>query len=254
MQTLILQSAPPAPPAWLARCMASVRGWCAAQGHAYRLLGDELFDAVPADIVARFGGGARIPKSDLGRLTWIARLLDEGWGRVMWIDADVILFDPAAMTLPPDVPYACAREHWLWHGAEGIAAREAVTNALLLFSTRAGLLDWYAAQAVTILREAPLPLNRIALGPQLLTDLHAVQPLPLIESVATLSPLLMAEIHAGGGPALAAHRAAWTHPVAGAHLCRSLGQTRDGPALVPANIFDPVIDRLLTEGTALLNA
>ncbi|MET0270668.1 MAG: hypothetical protein ABW173_09595, partial [Sphingomonas sp.] len=153
----------------------------------------------------------------------------------------------------PDDPFACGRELWVWAQDGALRTRDNPTNALLAFTTRAGLLDWYLNAAHRILREAPLPVHRLALGPQLLTDVHRLRPLPLIESVATLSPLLIAETIAGGGPGLARHRSGWRARISGAHLCRSLGQTADGPALTPADAFDPAIDRLLRDGATLLN-
>lgn len=251
--TLIIQSAPPAPPAWLERCMASVVAWAALRGYRYRRLDDRLFDRVPADIVARLGQGARIPLSDIARLLALEAALAEGYARVAWLDADILVFDPPALALPDDTPFACAREFWIWADADGLHARHTVNNALLSFATRDGLLEWYLDAAHQILRTAPLPLERLTLGPQLLSDLHNRRALPLMEGVATLSPLLIEETITGGGAGLVAHRAAWRARVAGAHLCRSLGHTGEAPALVHPSAFDPAIDRLLADGPALLN-
>lgn len=251
--TLIIQSAPPAAPAWLERCMASVAAWSGLHGFGYRRLDDGLFAAVPADIVARVGPGMRITLSDIARLLALDAALAEGFARVAWFDADILVFDASALALPDATPFACGREYWVWAEDGRLHARHTITNALLCFATRDGLLDGYLHAAHRILRTAPLPLDRLAIGPLLLSDLHQRRALPLMTGIATLSPLLIEETIAGGGAGLAAHRAAWRERVAGAHLCRSLGHTGEAPALVHPSAFDPVIDRLLARGPALLN-
>ena len=81
--TLVLQSYRPAPVArWLARCLASVADWASRQGHDHLLLDDAFFAIVPDWYAARCGG-ERLPVTDLARLLWTRRLLDEGHARVI---------------------------------------------------------------------------------------------------------------------------------------------------------------------------
>ncbi|SFS04063.1 hypothetical protein [Sphingomonas jatrophae] len=239
-------------PPWLARCLDSVEGWARGAGFAYRRLGDALFDPLPAWTLAA-ADGARLALTDLARLLWIEPLLDTA-DAVLWLDADVLVFDPAAMRLP-DAPAALARERWIWRDSASIHADERLSNAAMLFTAGDGLLAWYRRTAETILRDAPKPLNRTALGPQLLTALGRARPVPRIECVPTLSPALMEDLLAGDGPALASHRAHWAHPVGAAHLCRSLGGTPDAPDLVGEGVQAELVERLLREGgTALSSA
>ena len=90
--TLILQSFTPPPwPAWRRRCIRSVERWAAGKGCTHRFIGDELFDPIPP--AAREGcKGARLPLADIGRLMWLERLLAVGWRRVIWLDADILIF------------------------------------------------------------------------------------------------------------------------------------------------------------------
>ena len=132
--TLIIQSAPAQPPAWLDRCMATVAAWAARRGYAYTRLDDALFEIVPADIRARLGPQARIQLSDIARLLWIARGLATGHARVAWIDSDILLFDPGRFDLP-GMAFACGRELWVWIEGGGMRFRSNATNA----PARAGL-------------------------------------------------------------------------------------------------------------------
>lgn len=246
---LVVQSWPAgAGPAWVTRCLDSVAAWAAAAGHRYRRLGDELFDPLPGWTLEA-AAGARLALTDLARLLWIERLLGEG-RPVLWLDADVLVIDPAAMHLP-DAPYALARERWIWRESGAVQAEERLSNAAMAFAGTDGLLDWYLRAAWTILREAPRPLNRTALGPQLLTALGRARPVPRIECVATLSPAVMDDLLAGGGDALDDHRAHWPAPIGAAHLCRSLGGTDDAPDLVAEGVQADLVARLL-DGRARL--
>ncbi|RZL52160.1 MAG: hypothetical protein EOP70_17305 [Variovorax sp.] len=248
---LVVQSWFGAKLSWIECCLASVEGWAGAAGACYLRLDDALFDPLPgwAHDAAR---GARLALTDYARLLWLRRLLGAA-ERVIWLDADVLVFDPAGLVFP-DAPFALARERWIWREAGTVRAEERVSNAAMLFSRAGGLLDWYVAACETILRDAPRPLNRTALGPQLLTALQAQRPVPLIDSIATLSPAVMADLLAGGGEALADHQAHWPARVAAAHLCRSLGGTTDAPHLVDESVQRAVVERLLTGGPALLGA
>src|SRR3712207_5158733 len=114
-KTLVFQSyRTDAVPLWLERCLASVRHWSELQGFGYRLLGDELFDILPAGVDLR-SAPQGLAATDLARLLWCRRFLDEGFARVVWADADILVLSAGAFTLP-DAPYLLCRE--LWTGLE----------------------------------------------------------------------------------------------------------------------------------------
>ena len=218
-KVLVLQSdRPPPRPEWRRRCLASVEGWAAGQGYAYRLIGDELFDPIP-DELERACVGVLLPLTDIGRLLWLQKLLREGWDRVIWLDADILIFDPS-LRLTGE---AVGREIWISKGREtGYRAAESVNNCVLSVAAqsplRQRLLEATLAEAASF-RAAPHPR---ALGPDLFRRLHAADPLPVAPDIAMASPIMLAAL-AGGDPApLAAHRAVWVGPVRAANLCGSL--------------------------------
>lgn len=222
MSTLALQSLHDGAPGWLGRCLGSVRDWAAAQGHAYRFIGDELFDPIPQPARAACRG-ATLPLTDLGRLLWMRRLHEEGWDRVIWLDADVLVLDP---TLRIDGE-GVGREAWISRApGGGFRALPGVNNCAMSFAAGSPLLARYLAAALEAaegLTAAPHPR---ALGPDLLLRLHRAAPFPLIPDIAMLSPLVLGALDAGDPAPAAAHDAVWAGPVRAANLCGSLADHR----------------------------
>jgi hypothetical protein len=81
----------------------------AERGLAYEVVGDELFDAVPADLTpwAAPASLGLLPATDVARLALMRRRLADGWESVLWLDADVLVFDGPRVVLPaPGVDFA----------------------------------------------------------------------------------------------------------------------------------------------------
>ena len=83
-------------PPWIETCLASVRAWSEANAWDYRMFHDEALDLVP-DWFRRKAEGRLPVVSDLARLLLARDLLATGYRRVVWVDADVLLFDGAAV-------------------------------------------------------------------------------------------------------------------------------------------------------------
>ena len=231
--TLVLQSyRTTAVPEWIGECLASVRGWAEGGDYGYRLLGDELFELIPPELVA-LGAPPALPATDLARLRWCRRLLREGWERVIWLDADIFVADPESFRVDAQEPARLCREFWTWREGRQLHARRAVTNCAMSFVRGAAFLDRYIALCEELARTSEGPLHRLALGPALLTRLDREAPLPQIGTVATLSPLLIAALRRRDRALLALFLRHWGGPVHAVHLCRSLGGQGDGPRLNP---------------------
>ena len=97
MRSLVFQLAPEQRPEWYEPCLDSVRRWAAAEGFQYRLYGDEAFERVPPSLREKCGG--RMPMlADLARLAVARALLErEGWERVIYADADFLIWDGRAL-------------------------------------------------------------------------------------------------------------------------------------------------------------
>ena len=97
-----------------------------------------------------------------------------------------------------------------------------VHNAFLMFRHGNHLLDFYQVTAERLLRlnQGSMPPQYI--GPKLLTALHNIARLPVLESAGMLSPAVLRDLADGGGDALDLFRRRSPLPVHAANLCASL--------------------------------
>lgn len=253
MTSLVLQSFHDDPPAWIAAAMASVRAWAASRGFDYRLVGDEIFDRVPAVLRDKAGGYPQIA-TDLGRLSLLREALEDGCERAVWLDADVVVFDPHRLDLAAADAhgYAFGREVWVQSrrdGRPGWEVRRNVHNAICVFDRANPMLDFYAHAAARVLARAEagrLPPQIV--GPKLLTSLHNTVNLPLIEACGMASPPVVRDLVTGGGPALDLLRAESTVPPAALNLCHSLVVGEADDERLDAETMQAAVGRLMDQG------
>lgn len=252
---LVLQSHPVDPPAWMVRCLDSVAAWATAWGHARRVEGDApFFGRLPADV--RAGAERRGPVlADLGRLLWIREELAGGrWHRVAWLDADVVVFDPARLNLSAGTTHAFGREVWVEDGANPARPRlrRHVHNAVCVFGPEDPVLPFLIHVAVGILRRAePGRTAPQIIGPKLLSHLHGVADFPLIEAVGMASPAVLHDLagpQGRNGPAWQALASAHRAPLAALNLCASLVRPAacDDPTVVGEPLVHAALDRLFS--------
>lgn len=231
-----------------------MRAWAERQGYAYRWLDDALFDALAPELRSRLAA-APVVASDLARLEVLAAALDEGFDTVVWWDADTLIFEPERLRLP-DAPYAVGREVWLQPLTGPPRAYVKVHNALLMFRRGNPFLNFYRHAAERVLRAHDGPMVPQLVGPKLLTALHNLMRLPVLESAAVLSPRLFAALMAqNAAPAAVKDRArvlALFHrrspePPAAFNLCASSvqrGELDDGALLSFCTAQQPWRERL----------
>jgi hypothetical protein len=242
--TLVIQShRDPLPLPWLRRCLDSVAHWAEASGYDYRLLGDELFASLPADLLEKTGE-QRVIASDLARLDALRQGLAEGYDRVVWCDADFLIFDAARFVLPQG-DCALGREVWLQADERNRPrAYVKVHNAMLMFRRGNSFLEFYRDAAERLLRQNQGGMPPQFIGPKLLTALHNIAALPVMESAAMLSPMVIRDRIAGQGEALRLFRQKSAVPAAGANLSSSLTRREK----ISDADMDRLIDLLLQEG------
>lgn len=219
--TLVIQShRSPLPYAWLTHCLESVRHWCERNHFEYRFLSDELYDFLPKDVSERVKD-RKVIASDLARLYVLQEALSTKTETVVWLDADFLIFDPVNFVIP-DESCAVGREVWVQHDKHGrMKTFKKVHNAFLMFRKGNHFLDFYTetAQRLLLKNQGGIPPQFI--GPKLLTALHNVSQLPVMESAGMLSPLVIKNINQGGGEALQYFIRHSPCPIAGANLCIS---------------------------------
>ncbi len=242
MSVCVLQShRSPLPHPWLAACLASVSEWAELRGYDYRFVGDALFDVLPEDIRRRNDIGTVI-KSDLARLRYAQTLQDE-FERVVWLDADVLVFAPRGFDLPTSGS-AVGRENWIQLDGKGkLRNYRKVHNAAMVFARGDSLLGFYADSAERLLRANTAAMPAQFIGPKLLTALHNTVQLPVWENAGMMSPVVGLDLLGeGSGRALAMLRDAHDAPVAALNLCSSSCQRGE---LTDAQM-EVIIDTLLT--------
>lgn len=210
---------PPAAPGWVHRCVATV----AALGLPHEVLGDGLLDLAPAWVPR----DDVLPVTDVARLVLLRDRLAE-WDRVVWLDADVLVWGPLAL---PDDPLAVCSEVWVTGGPAGSLRAVPFTCNAALSATSTAAVQSLLDDTLDAARRTPLP--RRALGPDLLTVRQRTNPLPTIPGVGVLSPRVVA----GDPQAWAVQLAAEPVPLVAANLCGSMAEDE--------RVLDACVDRLL---------
>ncbi len=255
MKTLVVQSYRTTDVAgWIGRCLASVRSW-AAPGCDYEFVDDRLFDYAPPWVRQRCGAEI-LPVTDIARLYLMRERLRQGWERVVWIDADVLVFAPERFVLDDRLPYALCRELWLHEsGPQALETSEWVNNAVIVMTPGQPLLDFWLFAAEEILRtHPPGPVGKLIVGTHLLTDLAKAMPLRVLNDVGLFSPPVIRDLARGGGPAARAWAQRFGHPIAAANLCASLQDREAGGARVDEADLERAVDTLLKSRGAMLDA
>ena len=237
MTVHILQSHNPSAVApWVARCLLSVREWARGRGFTYHFIGDELLTALPDDLRRRTREQP-VVGSDIGRLIWLQRHLDDGACAAVWLDADTWIFDPDRLELPAGNA-AVGREHWVQRGKKRLRCYRKVHNAAMLFRSGNSLLPFYRDTAERLLRayegERVVPQF---VGPKLLTALHSISQFPVWEQAGAFSPAVITDLMGGTGGALALMTQGGHRPAA-ANLCCSSVQRGEIDAATLAQLLE----------------
>lgn len=209
---------------WIQRCMQSVREWAHARGYAYEFVNDALFDFLPAAIRDE-PAAPLLPKTDIARLGLLADRLANAYETAIWIDADVLVFDPSALFIPPASGAMLCHEIWTSLDSEDqVVHRRGINNALMVFERGHPLLGFLRYAAIELYHHGePVTMSPTKLGTTLLSKLGRVVPLRLHTQVACLSPMLVSAACHGHHPEwLQAHAQQHGHRFAAANLCRSL--------------------------------
>lgn len=239
--------------------MESVRLWAAGQGFAYRFFDDRFFDFVPDDLRER----ASVHKcilADYARLVAAQQLLAEGWDRVVWLDADALVFAPESFVLSIDSGYAFCREVWLDRITLGQPQfRLTVNNSISIFCRDEAIIDFYLDAAQAILRSQD-PLNALSIGTDFLLRLRRARQFPLVTSMGIFGPEMAYRYLQNDGRFLRQYLSYQTSPIYAANLCLShQSDGQNATAAVKRLIWDEAemlafIRRLQSDGGRSLNA
>lgn len=238
-------------PAWIARCLESTRHWARLRGFDYQFIDDRFFDYVPRELRAQTSN--KVVLSDLARLLVSRELLAKRYRRTVWVDADVIVFDPERWDLPTDSDFYFCHELWPSPREGGVRLDIRANNAVMIFSGGNHFLDFYIDSCARILSSGE-PLKNWHLGVRFLTALRNVCPLPVLENIGMLGPDLIEDLLRGPKRLLSSYVRAMGRRQVAANLCGSMADANVNGFIVSDAVLEQLVDRLITSRGELLNA
>jgi hypothetical protein len=230
---------------WQSKCLASGRAWAAARGYEYRFFDDAFFDLCPAWYREKTQG-SKLLMSDLARLIAARTLLDDGFERAIWLDADLLVFKPEKFDVETKSDFAFCRELWVNRDASGrFVGWMRVNNCVCTFDRGNAFLDFYIDACQRIVRDSPAKPSQLGVGTMFLSSLHKIMPLELIGSVGTFNPILMDHLSRGNLEPLRAYRQKLDQPIAAANLCGSMPGLNIQGVLMSEAIYEGSVAQLL---------
>ena len=248
-RTVVVQShRMPLPHGFLRPAMDSVARWAAGQGFDYEFLDDQLFERVARDLRHKCADQL-VVATDLARLCVLQELFAAGAQRVVWCDADTLIFAPELIELP-DEGAAFGREIWLQEEQGKLRIRRKIHNAFMVFCADDPVLDFYAFAAERVIRRhaPPEQASMVAqlVGPKFLTLLHNVLEFDVLEGAQVLSPPLLHALLDDNDEVLALYHAQASAPAYAMNLCAS----EIARGSINTKQIEQVIVRLLNQGLA----
>ena len=248
MNATIIQAyeAPYLPP-WIARCLQTVKEWAALHGHRYHF-SPEFWRYAPEWFRLRCGKELG-PMTDVARLYMMKEQFESGAEYVVWIDADVLVFDPQHLTITTEADFFGIEEVFVMAYPDGATeiSPVGVNGALLGARSGSTLFDVYLNNVESVVRDYPQPvLPRTVAGPPLLTELATRHPFGCLTNVGLFTPNILYAI-ARGEPTLPALFArSFGHKVAAANLCHIYRDfLPNGSSAQYDNLMEKALDTLL---------
>lgn len=255
MRTLIIQSYRTHNVAsWISDCMHSVRAWADERSYEYEFVDDHLFDYAPG-WVRQLCGAKILPITDVARMYLLREYLQRGWDRVVWVDADVLVFASQKFVLDDAAPYSLCRELSVYVNPEReVRFDEMVNNAVLLVTPRQPMLDFWIFAVEEILRDSvPDEIDSLTAGTRFFTNVAMAMPVRVLQNIGLFTPPLIRDIAAGGGALLEQWVARFGRPIGAANLCASMQDREYSGARVGAADMQRAVEVLLNTRGELVN-
>jgi hypothetical protein len=247
VKTLVIQSYRTRDvPAWIARCLASVRRWAKARGYDHRLTDDSVFALCGDDYLAQVGDNKR-SITNLCRLELIRLALVEGYDRAIWMDADVLVFAPDELDFPATGRISFPRETWLAPWEHRWLATLSLNNCVIVCPRGDPDLD-LIIQATRHRARHPVTDN-LQVGGEIIRGLHSFMAFPLLSNVGLFSSHAVIAIAEDNEEVIYSQAVRHRTPVHAANLCASEHLS----PVVPEPLVHRAIDRLEQTAGDVLN-
>lgn len=149
-------------PDWINICQDSVKDYAKQRGWDYLFMGDEFFELAPNWAREAVKNNNLCTISDICRLEWIKKLLEE-YENVVWADIDILIMNPSVIEINFNESEGFAYE--LFFDSQG--AHHGLNNSFMFFSRHSQLHERYLAASYENLKQAD-QVDRTALGSDLL--------------------------------------------------------------------------------------
>jgi hypothetical protein len=214
--------------------------------------GDEFLDLCPVWYRKKVADQIHLV-ADLSRLILAKKLLTQGYDKVIWVDADVVIFDDENFDLPLEHEYAFCKELWVDLNPSGrLRFRRAVNNAVCLFTKKSAFLDGYIDVCKKIVADGN-PLTHATIGTEFLTTINKKERLDFFDNVGLFSPYVLLAIYKNGSFFLRNYLKFFGNKMGAANVCTTF-VNRDFLGSKLANEFyEQIIIALLSSKGTILN-
>lgn len=203
-------------PVWMLKCMASVKEWANSKDYAYEFLDDSFFGYAPDWFRAAINDQRHLV-ADFARLELAKLYLGQGWDRVVWIDADVFICDINHFDIDGPDDFLFCRELWVTKRNADIAFSNRINNSIMMFTKRGNFLDFYRDACQKIVKAKKHDCWHTEIGTKFLSSIP--YKLPLLRTVACLSPLLLLAFARKNDGIIAAYCNEFSAPIYAINLC-----------------------------------
>ena len=221
--------------------MSSVRHWAEIQGFSYRFIDDSFFSFAPKWFRERVGDQRHLV-SDLARLELARIYLDEGWERVIWVDADIYVCDSRGFQISTERDYWLSEELWMFFRNNELKFSRRANNAVLSFTQGNQFLDFYRNACHRIVRSKQGKLRHTEVGTSFLAGISHL--LPLLKDVAIFSPWLLSAFYNDDQATISHYQQEFGAPIRAVNLCLTFNNTQFGDLLLDDGVFSQVIKKL----------
>ncbi len=242
MKTIVFQSfRTENVPGYIAPCLESVRTWARSRGHHYHFIDDRFLSLVP-DSYRSKAGNLLCLVTDLARIIQARAFLQQGFEQVIWMDADLFIFQPERLQLPVFPDFRYCKEVWLHRAKSGeIYPAQKVNNSVCIFGPD-GLrhLDEYIQHCTAVFESTEALTNGLVMATEVLT--RSYQAIENIRVIGILSPALLQAVLLQEENVLAQYIAWQGSPIFAVNLCNML---REGFTDAPG-LFDYLLVQALS--------
>lgn len=245
-------------PSWISDCMRSVRNWAERKGFDYIFLDDAFLEYAPA-WYREAARGSILLISDLARLEVAHEFLGDGYDRTIWVDADVLVFDPDRFDIADEHEYAFCREVWLRKQEvlgfvlPLVRCDDKVNNAVTVFTKGNSMLDFYRASCQRLIVNMPAKFDPGYVSTTFLSWLHPRIEFPLLTNVGLFSPLLLHDLAADTSRYVRRYMKQFGSSISAANLCGTFRSGRHMGVDMSDELYSRAIRRMLATNGEVLN-